>query len=166
MTKSFALLALLVSAPAFAQAQQAQQPQPVAKTEFLARIDAGFNEVDANKDGFSDRAEILASETKVLNMRKAAALKQSEEVFKQLDANKDGRLTVQEFTSKLAATPIQADAAPALNQLDKNKDGKVSKEENRAPAVATFDRVDTNKDGTLSVAEQQAAVQAQRPQGR
>jgi hypothetical protein len=161
----FAFLALAVSAPAFAQAQQqAPAPQPIVKATFVQRIDAGFNEVDTNKDGFSDRSEIVASETKALNARKQMVIKQREAAFKELDTNNNGSLTLQEFNAKLVAAPIQADAAPVLAQLDKNKDGKVSKEENRAPAVASFDRLDTNKDGTLSVAEQQAA--AQQGQGR
>ena len=75
MINRIALLAVAVAAPAFAQAQQAQQaPQPIAKAAFLQRIDAGFGEVDTNKDGFSDRTEILASETKVLNARKAQVI--------------------------------------------------------------------------------------------
>lgn len=161
MINRIAILALAASAPAFAQAQQQQQqqqaPQPIVKAQFVQRIDSGFNEVDTNKDGFSDRSEIIASETKVLNARKQMVITQREAAFKELDTNNNGSLTLAEFNAKVVAAPIQADAAPVLAQLDKNKDGKVSKEENRAPAVASFDRLDTNKDGTLSVAEQQAA---------
>ena len=45
-----------------------------------------------------------------------------------------------------------------LARFDTNKDSKVSLAENRAPALAQFDRADTNKDGSLSVAEQRAAA--------
>ena len=89
--------------------------------------------------------------------RKAQLINQREAAFRELDANKDGSLTIKEFNAQLVAQPLpKANATPMISKLDTNKDGKVSAAENRAPAAAQFDRADTNKDDTLSVAEQQA----------
>ena len=90
--------------------------------------------------------------------RKASNLRQREAAFRQLDSNKDGSLTLQEFNSVAAAQQLpKADVTQTLSRFDTNKDGRVSRAENQAPAVARFDRSDSNKDGTLSVEEQQRA---------
>ena len=89
---------------------------------------------------------------------KRLLLRQRAAAFSQLDSNKDGSLTLQEFNAQAAAAqPPKANATVTLNRFDANKDGKVSLAENRGPAMAQFDRADTNKDGTLSVEEQRAA---------
>jgi len=163
VNKQLLLIAILASTagPALAQgaAAPARTPQPVPKTAYVQRIDAGFAAVDSNKDGFTDKAEIEAAETKVMAARKAQLINQREAAFKELDKNKDGSLTLTEFNAPLVAQALpKPNAAPMLNKLDANKDGKVSAAENRTPAVAQFDKADTNKDGTLSVDEQKAAA--------
>jgi hypothetical protein len=162
VNKPLLLIAIVAGAagPALAQgsAAPAKTPQPVAKAAYVQRIDAGFAAVDTNKDGFTDKAEIEVAETKVLGARKAQVINQREAAFKQLDTNKDGSLTLTEFNAQLVKQALpKANAAPMLARLDTNKDGKVSAAENRAPAVAQFDRADANKDGSLSVDEQQKA---------
>lgn len=153
----------LAATPALAQTAAAAGPQPIAKTAFMQRIDRDFVSADANKDGFADRAELEAAESRAFAARKAALLRNREAAFRQLDANKDGNLTLVEFNAAVNAAPLKkADAAPVLNRFDTNKDGKVSLAENRAPAIAQFDRADTNKDGTLSVEEQRARAKAAR----
>ena len=165
MTTRFLLLALLASAPivpAMAQqnAQPARTPQPIPRAGFLQQADSAFVSVDANKDGFTDRAEIEAAETRAFAASKARGLRERESAFRRLDADKNGALTLTEFNSIAAAQQLpKADATKFLNALDTNKDGKVSLAENRAPNAARFDRADTNKDGILSVAEQRAATQ-------
>ena len=155
------LTTVVVAGPAPAQTATPAGAQPIAKTAFMQRIDRDFVNADANKDGFADRSELEAAETKVMAARKAAALRNREGAFRQLDANKDGNLTLAEFNASVSAMPLKkADAAPVLNRFDTNKDGKVSLAENRAPAIVQFDRADTNKDGTLSVDEQRARAKA------
>jgi hypothetical protein len=163
VTHRYLLTAFLATAAAAAPAQNATAPaqpaqQPLSRTVYMQRVDNSFVAVDANKDGFMDRTEIEAAETKILNARKAGMLKQREAAFRSMDANKDGNVTLAEYNAKLVAAPVKANATPALNRLDTNKDGKVSLAENRAPSMAQFDRADTNKDGTLSPAEQKARV--------
>lgn len=156
------LIALMASAtivPATAQnAPAAQAAQPVSRAAFMQRIDATFVSADANKDGFADRAELESAQTRELNGRKAALIRRNEAIFKQLDKDNNGSLTMQEFNAQIVAAPIRTDTASVLARFDTNKDSKVSLAENRAPALAQFDRADTNKDGTLSVAEQKAAA--------
>lgn len=161
MTKKLALLATLAALPAtalFAQATQAPAaPQAMTKAAFLADIDKAFDAVDANKDGMTDKAEIEAAETRAFAARKAQVLKSREAAFKELDKDNNGSLTLAEFNAVAQATPLPAaNAAPFIGRLDTNKDGKVSKAENRAPALAQFDKLDKNKDGTVTAAEAKA----------
>lgn len=163
MTHRFLLTAFITTIAGAAAAQNtaaaASGPQPVTRTTYMQKLDESFVAVDANKDGFIDRAEIEAAEVKALTARKAAGLRQRETAFRRLDANKDGSLTLQEFNAQAAATALpKANATPVLNRRDTNKDGKISLAENRAPLMAQFDRADTNKDGTLSADEQRAAA--------
>ena len=124
----------------------------------MQKVDESFVNVDANKDGFMDRAEIEAAEVRAITARKAALLKRQESIFQRLDANKDGSLTMQEFSAPVAAAAIRkGNATPILGRLDTNKDGKVSLAENRVPSMAQFDRADANKDGALS-AEERARI--------
>lgn len=162
MTHRFLLTAFLATGavPALAQnttAPAGQAAQPVSRTTYMQKVDSAFVSVDANKDGFMDRGEIEAAETKALAGRKAVMLRDREAAFRKMDANKDGSLTLQEYNAALVAVqPRKADATPILNRLDTNKDGKVSLAENRVPSMAQFDRADANKDGTLTPAELRA----------
>lgn len=163
MTHRFLSTAFLLTAAVAAPAQNttgpAQATQPLSRALYMQRVDNSFVTVDTNKDGFMDRAEIEAAETKVMSARKSTALRQRETAFRNMDSNKDGSLTLQEYNAALVAAPLsKPDATPVLNRLDTNKDGKISLAENRAPSMAQFDRADTNKDGALSVAERKARV--------
>ena len=163
MTHRYLLTATLaiaaVQAPAQNTVAPAQGAQPISRANFMQQIDNVFVSVDADKDGFLEKPEIEAAETKAMANRKAAVLKQREAAFRKLDANKDGNLSLQEFNSQVAAAPLpKPNAAPVLGRLDTNKDGKVSLAENRAPTMAQFDRADSNKDGTLSPEERRASA--------
>lgn len=101
------------------------------------------------------------------------------EGFEKMDANRDGKLTLQEAKDAAAQRFSRLDTnkdgvvtkeeAAAVQQkrqaeraekhfahLDTNKDGKLSKEEAHMPD-AHFAKVDTNKDGYLTKAELEAA---------
>ena len=152
------LILASIASPALPQTGTAQPkaPQPISRTVYMSRIDSGFAAIDTNKDGFTDRAEIAAAETKALTARKNQQLKQREAAFRQLDKDKNGSLSLQEFNAALAAQNAKPDVTAYVTRLDGNKDGKVSMAESRAPAAARFDRLDANKDGILSVDEQKA----------
>lgn len=156
------LLALFLAASASPGISQggtatAKGPQPVSRAVYMSRIDSGFTSIDTNKDGFTDRAEIEAAETRLVNSRKAQQLKQREAAFRQLDKDKNGSLSLTEFNAAVTGQSAKPNATPRLTRLDTNKDGRISMAENRAPAAAQFDRLDGNKDGVLSVEEQKKA---------
>lgn len=159
MTHRLFLTAFLATGAASALAQNtaapaAQGSQPVSRATYMQKVDSAFVNVDANKDGFMDRAEIEGAEAKALTTRKTVMLRDREAAFRKMDANNDGSLTLQEYNAALVAVQLRkANATPILNRLDTNKDGKVSLAENRAPSMAQFDRADANKDGTLTAAE-------------
>lgn len=159
MTNHLLLTMILASmaSPGLPQSGTAQSkgPQPVSRAVYMSRIDGGFSAIDANKDGFTDRAEIEAAETRALTNRKSQQLKQREAAFHQLDKDKNGSLSLAEFNAALAAQNNKPDVTAYIARLDTNKDGKVSMAESRTPAAARFDRMDSNKDGILSVDEQQ-----------
>ena len=136
-------------------------PQPISRDRLhVAR--QWLQAIEANKDGFTDRAEIEAAEAKALAARKSQQLKQREAAFRQLDKDKNGSLSLSEFNAAVAAQSPKANATPRIIRLDTNKDGKVSMAESRAPAEAQFARLDSNKDGILSVDEQRRPAARQR----
>ena len=121
------------AAPAPAPAPAANAPIP---------LPLWFTEIDTAKKGEVSRPDFLTYRMKT---------------FVELDANKDGKLTLDEFLA--AAPPIKTAETPEqmLQRLDTNHDGKVSIDEFRAPQLATFNKVDANHDGVVTPAEFQAA---------
>ncbi|MBU0724998.1 MAG: hypothetical protein KJ904_17240 [Alphaproteobacteria bacterium] len=83
----------------------------------------------------------------------------AEKMMEHLDANKDGKISREEFE---AGRPGGKDDKFA--DFDKNADGALSKEEYQAMFMArtqkmaerTFDRLDANKDGKIDAGERQA----------
>jgi Ca2+-binding EF-hand superfamily protein len=99
--------------------------------------------------------------------------------FSQIDANKDGKVSLAELSASReawltkvdtnkdgVATQAEIDAAfqatraehvqKRFEREDANKDGRLTREETRMPS-ARFERADANKDGALTLAELTAA---------
>src|SRR6185369_14011981 len=111
------ILLLLAAAPALAA------PEPEAANPRPARpANAGMMRYDTNKDGFVDRAEWNAGQ---------------EARFKQLDTDKDGRLSKDEMFARTPQAPGQV--MPNDRQLERQD--------------RFFQRVDANHDGFVSRAE-------------
>ena len=117
----------------------------------------GLMRYDTNGDGVVDRAEWKAAQ---------------EARFKQLDTNKDGKLSQDELFARTPAvgnsvlpTDRQVQRQSSYFQLlDTDKDGFVSFAEFMAQADRNFARCDLNKDGRIDTAECRQALQRTRAQ--
>lgn len=161
-----------------------------------------FQRIDVNRDGSISREEMTNQFALLMTtserqsrknfgtlMKDAGMLSSGELVFDDMDANHDGKVSWEEFKSKLIA-PVSDTVAwlkKIFSQLDSNGDGNISKEELAAnlemaldlsdlktkkslrtlcaeagfPTDASFfEKVDTNKDGKITWAEFEAALQA------
>ena len=165
MTRTFlacaAIAATALPAAAFAQTKpapaQQQAPQSETRAAYTQNVDATFNQVDTNKDGFVTRAEIDAAQTKELQALKTRQQQELQAEFTKLDTNKDKQLSLAEFQAAARPLPPTQPDAP-IAKLDSNKDGKISRDEYRAPKLADFDKADANHDGTLTIAELKAVA--------
>jgi Ca2+-binding EF-hand superfamily protein len=59
--------------------------------------------------------------------------KQQEEMFKQMDANSDGKVSKEEYNAKMGGGERAAAAAERFIKMDRNKDGELTKREFTTP---------------------------------
>jgi hypothetical protein len=157
----FAAAMSLPGPPALAQKTPAQPqgPQAVTRNTYAGTIQTNFARMDSNHDGTITKAELGAEQQRELDLVKSRLTQQMLAKFKQLDTNKDGQLTFQEFAA--ATPPLKAAETTdeMLQSLDPNHDGKITLAEFRAIQLGRFDKADTNHDGTVTAAEARAAQQ-------
>jgi EF-hand domain pair len=144
MKISLPLLLILLASPALAAPDDAT-PRPARPSN------AGMMRYDTNNDGFVDRAEWTAGQ---------------EARFKQLDTDKDGKLSKDELFAR--TRPAPGNVLPSDRQLerqdaffrlmDSDKDGFISKAEFMAQADRNFARCDLDKDGRINTAECRQAL--------
>jgi len=144
MLKFFTVMAaLLIAAPSLAAPDPADSKAPPAPR--------GMMRYDTNKDGFVDRDEWKAGQ---------------EARFKQLDVDKDGKLSQDELFARTPSAPgsvLPSDAQVRrqtgyFRLLDSDKDGFISKAEFMAGAERNFARCDLDKDGRINTAECRQAL--------
>jgi Ca2+-binding EF-hand superfamily protein len=156
MTISGAMVFLLAQAAAAtapaataAPAKAGAQPQMPTKASIQAGVKRTFDRIDANKDGWVDKAEAERDFDTRFRARQAAA-------FARIDANKDGSISRQEFDAA-AGQPSAAAKSAWLTFNDVDKNGRVALAEATAKELGAFDRIDTDRNGVLSVEELRAA---------
>jgi Ca2+-binding EF-hand superfamily protein len=149
---------LALASAALAQTKPAAAPKPIARADYIKTVDTRFGAMDANHDGGVTKAELAAEQQHELQQTKARIEQQLRLRFSQLDTNKDGQLTIQEFLA--IAPPLHTAENPdqMLQRLDTNHDGKISADEFRAPELAKFSRIDANHDGVVTPDEIKAAA--------
>ncbi len=138
--------------PAGPQAGAAAAPAPNAPVP----LPVWFHEIDTAKKGEVTRADFVK-----YRMR----------TFEQLDANKDNKLTVDEFL-KVAEPPFSSDgpgippveerrnrARAEFNNLDTNRDGLIERAEAEALVHAEFNQYDTDRDNKVTEPELRLIVQ-------
>jgi hypothetical protein len=137
---------LLAATPALAAPDSGAVNPPPARP-----ANPGMMRYDTNKDGFVDRIEWTAGQ---------------EARFKELDTDKDGKLSKDEMFSRARQAPgqvMQSDRQLErqdrfFQQVDRNRDGFVSKDEFIAQADRNFARCDLDKDGRTNTAECRQAL--------
>jgi Ca2+-binding EF-hand superfamily protein len=127
-------LLCLLAVPAFAQTPTQPSSQQTAPTPAPVPLPQWFVEIDTAKKGEVSRADFVKYRMKL---------------FDELDANKDGKLSLDEFL-KVAEPPFSGDAPGGLNL-----------EERRSRARSEFQTIDTNRDGFVERAEIEAVINAE-----
>jgi Ca2+-binding EF-hand superfamily protein len=149
---------LWLSSAALLVLQQAVT-QPVPRADYLKVMDGQFKQLDANGDGKVTAQEVTAKQTQD---EKARALALNRKIFTELDKDKNGALSPDEFAG-LVGNPPPVDPRPFMQRMDLDKDGTVTLVEHRTVMLATFDAIDKDKDGIVTPAEMQASQQRQAP---
>ena len=180
---SAAAVAAAAISPALAQSAatevRAIQAQPTTRTAMVQKVQEHFAKLDSNRDGFvtkkeADRIEKRRAGDGVETADRGA-------VFDRLDANHDGSISREEFTSakrqvnerrvivikdddagghremRMHRTGMGRFGGQLFEMADADKDGRVSIQEATNAAAAHFDKADANHDGTLSRDEKRAA---------
>ncbi len=150
---------LLIACGASGVAAQNATPataQPLSRAAFIATMDAEYRKLDSNRDQTVTRTEIDAN----LRARQAASVAQrTRALFAQIDGDRNGQLSIDEFIRANAPTGA-VDGGAIMSRLDANRDQKVTLVEYRILTLANFDRIDSDRDGVITPAEQRATTTA------
>ncbi len=144
----------------------------ISRTEWTLRPEL-FDRLDANGDGFIDPQEITAQGPRREGRDGKDGGPPAGGFFAELDKNRDGKVTREEFPNDLRfremdgngdgiLTPEEVEGAMGrrrreeaygfLEKYDVNGDGKVTREEFTGPAAA-FEAADRNHDGVVDGAD-------------
>jgi Ca2+-binding EF-hand superfamily protein len=173
-TAALTMLALLGGGVAAAQAdtKPADRQADRNRAQLVARLDAQFDKLDTNHDGFVSADERAA----VRNARIARR-------FQRLDADRNGSISLAEMQAghkdggvapgnqrgKRGSHGMRGGRGGGMHAwpaMDADKDGRISKAEFEARALTRFDRADTDRNSVLTAAERQASRAAMKAQHR
>ena len=155
MLNRLTLMSLAIALTASAGAAQTAKPaaaQPLTRAVFIATMDAEYRKLDTNRDQIVTKAEIEANQR---SLQAAEAARRARAVFSQVDTDRNGQLSIDEFI-RANATAVKVDGNAIMGRLDANRDQKVTLVEYRILTLANFDRIDVDRDGVLTIIEQRA----------
>ena len=109
-----------------------------------ARMEALFDELDANGDGSLTKEEVENAKTRR---------------FELMDANSDGFVEAEE----IVAYRMKRRAEAMIKRLDKDGDGKLSLEEAPQRRTPSFDRFDLDENGAVTKTEIEQAMKRRGP---
>ncbi len=159
MPRKNILLAMSMATLAMPGALIAQSAPPAAvppltRSSFIATMDAEYRKIDTNRDGVVAKNEVEANQQRIVA---DAAAQRARSLFGQIDSDRNGQLSLAEFTKANAVQPPKADGSGIMARLDTNRDQQVTLVEYRILTLAGFDRLDLDRDGVLTAAEQRAS---------
>jgi len=167
--------------PQFADLDK-DKDKKISRAEWGSLPSQIFDRYDENHDGFIDEEEWNRGRARVAG----GGMRFGETLLKALDANKDGKVTREEFAKIVALFDLLdqdkngeltqeelngfgravnelqlkstggVNTASAFDKLDKDHDGKITPEEANNPAL--FRSLDLNKDGVVTREEFEKAV--------
>lgn len=144
-----------------AWAQQTADDGSVSRSDYIVAMDEEFRKRDADGDGNVTALEMSIYERAVA---RGFALNQNQQLFLQLDADRNGALTPNEFAAMVGEPPAP-DISAEMRALDLNYDGKVTVVEHRAAKLVNFDKLDTDFNGIVTDAEMQVGNIPSPPDG-
>lgn len=147
----------------------------ISRQEFMQFSGKTFDRADTNHDGILTEEEAFAAQRAAEIARQSITRadfvnKQVERYMTELDGNKDGKVSREEF-AMLAGKPDQKPVQGQPNyqqkvaffnqqfaEIDSNKDGFIERTELAAYWTQVFNNLDSNKDGVLTPQEIAAAA--------
>lgn len=180
------LAGALVAATGIAAAQPAPARGPVAEVsrdQALARADAQFQRMDANRDGRVTAEELRQLGESRRAQRSERRAERRGQMFDRLDRDRNGQISREEFSQRAEMRGERGQGRRGMRGMRGMRgpgggqqamrgggrmlgsDGVMTVQEFRQRAVERFDRVDANRDGRITV-EERRAVRGQHRGGR
>ncbi|RGP40072.1 hypothetical protein BPTFM16_00348 [Altererythrobacter insulae] len=152
--KIYIAMAAIAAMTSSASAQEATEPAPLTRADFVVQMDAEFKALDRDGSNVILPDEIEASQREAARNE---ALRQNAAVFAGLDRDGNGMLDAAEFAALANPDAIAVSAQPLMNAFDTDGDGAITLVEYRIVTQGNFDRTDTDRDGVITPLEMRAA---------
>ena len=147
----------------------ANKDSKLSQSEWRKFAEANFAQADADKDGeltgdeLRPRAPPQAAAAPAEIGREQFVNGQADDMLGQLDANKDSKISLEEFLSLASSAPAanagdaKLQLTAAFGNLDADKSKAIDRKELVAHFTNVFNRLDTDKNGKLTQREISAA---------
>jgi len=144
----------ITNAPTIAFAKSSGADKIITSEQFYLNAQEIFSLADTNLDKKLSKAELM-------NFRHKKEIERAEKAFSQLDQNKNGVLSINEWMSRKINSKFERNSSrrskvknrgsrPMILGRDLNSDEFISLEEYNISIKANFLRMDTNSDGVIT----------------